>query len=133
MRIAVIAQTTGRATEAEQRHLELDASQLVLRVMRLTFRDDRPSLYEQISMPLTRFPELDTDAPITSSLADIAQRHGLELSEATEQLRLVPAPRLVARQLRIAPRSRLLRLSRVVRTPDGRPVEWRVVFATLDR
>ncbi len=131
MRIAVIAQTTGRANEAEQKRLRLPPTARVLRLMRVRYQDDRPLSYEQIVLPLVRFPALANEPPITSSISEIAQRYGLALGRVTEQARLVGAPKFVAEHLRVASGTQLLRLNRIVRTPDGQAVEWRVVFAIV--
>jgi DNA-binding GntR family transcriptional regulator len=67
-------------------------------------------------------------AVTSPDIIELAQRHGLTLGRASERVSIVPASTDVARHLRIAPGTDVVKLDRVTETADGTPIEWRVAF-----
>ena len=127
IRLVVLPQMAKRANRIEQERLRLPVAEPVLRVMRVRHENDHPLSYEQIVLPLARFPGL-SDSPVTADISELAKRYALSLGLATERVETVIAPHAVARHLRVQRRTRLLKLDRIVETTDGQPVEWRIMF-----
>jgi len=75
-------------------------------------------------MPTELFPGLGDKN--SSRIAILAQEYGLLLGAAEERISIGEATREAADVLNIAYGSPVTVLDRVVRTIDGRPVEWRV-------
>ena len=131
-RVAVIAQTAGNANKVEQGRLKLSATDPVLRLERVRFQGDRPIACEKIVLSLTRFPGLQDEDQITSSIAEIAKRWGVALGQATERAEIARASKHVAAQLGIALNAPVMKLDRIVVTRRGEAVEWRVAFTIPD-
>jgi DNA-binding GntR family transcriptional regulator len=130
---ALITQSIGTATVEEWAKLDLDApNSRVLRLTRLRLDDTHDPLgIEEVVLALERLPGLaatDGDVP---ELVELAQRHNLSLRRATERLSIVRAAKQVAAHLQIAVGADVLKLTRIVETADGEPVEWRVTFTKI--
>lgn len=128
VRVAVIAQTTGTANATERKHLQLSASDQVVRVLRMRRHDHRALSYELAVLPLRLFPDLPPDSEIASDIFGLARSHGFVLGAATERVRTVKASRDVAAHLGMTEGGRVMKLDRVVSTNDGLPVEWRIAY-----
>jgi GntR family transcriptional regulator len=126
----LLTQAKGPASEIEQQRLQLDAGDSVLRTTRLRCHRDQPFMHEAVALAVDRFPGLDGDAG-AYRISALAQRHGIHLAKASERLTLEEASPQAAKQLDIEPRTRLLKLDRVVYALGGHPVEWRVAHCTL--
>jgi GntR family transcriptional regulator len=128
--IATIIQAVGSANGTEQAILRLAAQAPVLRVTRIRFDDDdHPLAHEDVVLPLDILPSLAANGGDVPDIVDLAQRHGLKLGRASERVSIVPATADIARNLRIAPGTDVVKLDRVTETSDGKPIEWRVAFA----
>jgi DNA-binding GntR family transcriptional regulator len=127
MRFLTIAQATGIATTAKRLLLRLDDPQaVVVRIWRLRYNDDgRLLAYEEISMPSTRLPH---DSDLSLDLIDLARQRGLTLGRATEFVLRAPADPGVATHLGVAVGTKVVKLDRIVETPDGVPIEWRLTY-----
>jgi DNA-binding GntR family transcriptional regulator len=127
--LRLISQTTGTATLIEWAKLALrDAKTQVLRVARV--RQDKAfgTLFEQIVLPLDKFPGL-THGDTVTDVADLAERFGLQIERVSERITLVEAPGDVVRHLGIAARTSVVKLDRITETSDGEPIEWRIAYA----
>ena len=113
----------GVATEAESRRLRIGKEDPVWRIQRIRFDGDSPFTYERVSLPGDLFPNLSDS---NSRIAFLAHQYGLLLGKAEERITVGAASKDVADALRIAEKSAVMVLDRVVCTIDGRPVEWRV-------
>jgi GntR family transcriptional regulator len=128
-----IAQTVGTANVAEWAKLVLSDHQApVLRVTRLRHDDQaRPVALEEVVLPLERFPGLAPNGGGIPDIVELAQRHGLSLGRVTELISIVRATEEVASHLKITAGSNVMKLDRITEAVDGKPVEWRVVFARM--
>ena len=125
----VISQTTGTANLIEWTKLALrDAKAHVLRVSRVRHDKTFGTLFEDIVLPLDKFPGL-TPCEIVPDVADLAERFGLQIERVTERIRLVEAPGNVAQHLGIAAGTGVVKLDRITETFGGEPIEWRVAYA----
>jgi GntR family transcriptional regulator len=129
--IEMLRQTTRRADEIEQARLRLDASQIVVRTERLRRERGRPLMYEEASLALARLPGLDAADIGNYRLLALAQRSGVRLAWANEQVSMAKATPPVAKLLDVRLGSPLLKLDRVVFTDDEQPVEWRLGLCHL--
>jgi hypothetical protein len=125
-----IAQAAGTANDIELSKLALSTPQAaVFRVTRIRFDDaDRPLAHEEVVLPSNRLSGLAANGGDIPEITELAQRHSLTLGRATERVTITPAAPHVARHLRIAPGTEVVKLDRVTETADGKPIEWRVVF-----
>lgn len=101
--------TTANAEESSR--LCVPPGHLVVRVVRVHQSRGRIDLVEATVVPAGTAPRL-----ASSGLAE-------------ERLSIVPAPAWVADQLDLAPAALVLKLDRIVRTPSGTPIEWRLTFS----
>lgn len=97
-------------TREEQSRLCVPPGKLVVRVVRVRSSQGRNDLLDVAVMA-----EGTTSRRIASGLAE-------------EHVSIVPAPRWVADLLEVPASTLLLKLDRIVRTPSGVPLEWRLVF-----
>lgn len=112
------------ANEMECRRLRLPPGDPVWRLQRVRVLQDQASMFERISLPARLFPQLEDR--IDGRIVFLAQQCGVPLGLAEERISIGAASHEAARALDIAPGSPVMVLDRVVRTIDGRPVEWRV-------
>jgi GntR family transcriptional regulator len=124
---AEIEEAAADALECQR--LELQPHDPVWRLRRARVFRDRTFMYERISLPAELFPHLEERN--YSRIVLVAQRYGLLLGPAEERISIGVAWLEAARALDIAPGSPVMELDRVVRTIDGRPVEWRVAQCHL--
>jgi GntR family transcriptional regulator len=118
---------TSIARAEEIAALELKRNSKVVRVTRIRSLGGRPTIFERISVSAALFPGLGQEGPLPNTLYALdADRFGVTVAEAREQLRAVAANVSVARKLGIATGSPLLEIRRVAVGLDGKPVELRV-------
>jgi DNA-binding GntR family transcriptional regulator len=127
--LRVISQTTGTANLVEWAKLALrDAKARVLRVSRVRHDQAFGTLFEDIVLPLDKFPGL-TDGNSVLDVANLAERFGLHIERVTERIRLVEAPGNVAQHLGIAAGTSVVKMDRITETSGAEPIEWRVAYA----
>jgi GntR family transcriptional regulator len=131
--VETLRQTTRPADEIERERLQLGAGEMIARSERLRRERGRPLMYEEASLALGRFPGLEVNDIGAYRLLALAQRCGIHLILAEEQVSLAQATPIAAEHLAIEPGSVVLKLDRVVLTEDQRPVEWRVAFCNLPK
>src|ERR1700674_24082 len=76
----LLTQAKAPASEIEQRRLQLDAGDPVLRTTRLRRYRNQPFMYEEVSLAIVRLPGLDDGEPGTHRISALAQRHGIHLA-----------------------------------------------------
>ena len=119
--VSEVSEAVANATERER--LQLSNKNSVWRIRRVRYEADSAFMYEDVSLPVELFPELSDSS---SRIVVLAPRYGLLLGKAEERLSVGTATEPAATALCLAPRSPVMVLDRVVRTIDGRPVEWRL-------
>ena len=104
MNVALIAQTAGTANVLERARLILnDPGAPVLRLARIRYdANDSPLAYEEVVLPLDRFPGLARHESATSDIFELAQRHGLLFGRARGRISVVRATGDIALHLGIA-------------------------------
>jgi GntR family transcriptional regulator len=128
----VLDQRVAVATELEQAHLKTSPNDEVLRTRRVSNNEDRPYMYEEASIAMSRLPGLRDDELVGDYLiASLARKYGTHLARATEKLSFAEASPEIARLLMIGPSARLLKLDRVVFSMSDEPIEWRVALCEL--
>ena len=111
------------ATETEARRLQLISGDPVWRIRRVRFDGENALMYEDVSLPVALFPDLSESS---SRIVLLAHQYGLLLGRADEKLSVGMASAPAAEALGIPVGSPVMMLDRVVRTIDGRAVEWRL-------
>lgn len=99
------------ATKLESARLCVPQGRPLLRVLRLRQTQGRNDLVETTVM--------------SAGTAGLLASSGL----AEERLSIVPAPEWVAKLLDIPRSTPVLKLDRIVRTPSGTPLEWRLTYS----
>jgi GntR family transcriptional regulator len=127
-RISTTNLSTGPANEDERGCLCLPEGEQVVRFRRVHTQDDRPYMYEEVSLPERLFPDLTKRGEIPQTIVELAEKFGLVLGRGTESVSLALASEAVASKLLIAVGTPLLRLDRRVLAIDGSPVHWRVAL-----
>jgi DNA-binding GntR family transcriptional regulator len=130
VRVSILWQTTGIPTHEEQLWLQLNLHEPVVRAARQLIASGKPTTYELVSVPISRFPKTDSSSDLVD-ISVLAKLNGIVLGQATEKHATVPADRIIAQHLQIAAGDRVLRAERVVLTDKGLPIEWRILYAPL--
>jgi GntR family transcriptional regulator len=129
--VGLLRQATGEADTSEQKRLQLGAGDAVLRSERLWREQGRPLMYEEASLALPRLPGLDAAGVGNYRLTALAQRCGVHLASAQEEVRIARATPAVAGHLAVESGTPLLRLDRVILADDEQPIEWRASLCHL--
>jgi GntR family transcriptional regulator len=132
-RAVTIAQNVGTASVVEWAKLALRSPRArVLRAARVRYEAPGcPIAFEEVVLPLDRFPCLAANGGEVPDLTELAQRYALSLAKVAERISIIQAPRDVALHLGIAAGTDVMKLNRVAETVDGEPIEWRVTFRKL--
>jgi GntR family transcriptional regulator len=120
--------TTGKASKEECDRLRLSADDMVYRIGRVRLKDDRAFMFEGACVPAALFPALEEMNAVTHHIASLAQKYGILLGKAEERISIGTTSVEVATALKMAPGGPVMVLDRIVRSIDGRPVEWRVAW-----
>jgi GntR family transcriptional regulator len=123
--------SVGVASEKEREQLRLRAGDTVCRIRRIGCIGSQPVTVERASLPAVLFPDLAKTSPLPENIAQLAFRFGILLGKAEERILIDAASAEVAEALQVAPGSPTLLLDRVVRSCNGQPVEWRMVWCNL--
>jgi len=116
-----------RASRDEAERLRLSASAYVVIIVRVRNLDNRPVIFETITVPAARFPDLGQDDELPNELYQLYEEgYAITIHKATERLRAVSASHDEARALGLSNGTPLLEIDRLAETLDGTPVEWRV-------
>ncbi|GAC1653627.1 MAG: GntR family transcriptional regulator [Acidobacteriaceae bacterium] len=120
----VLAKATVPATAQVAATLQVAGQSLVMMLSRLRLADGEPIAIEQVWLPLTRFPGIDTIDFARSSLYEtLKERFGVKIGSANETIEARGASKEEAGLLEIGPRSSLLVVLRTLLDAEGRPVE----------
>jgi len=122
----------GIAGEPERNRLRLGAHDPVYRIRRVRHRQDRPFMVEEVALPAALFPGLAENNGSSLGITLLAQKYGLLLGKAEERLTIAAAAPAVAAALGVAPAAPIVVLDRIMRTIEGRPIEWRIGQCRLD-
>ena len=118
----------AKASAAECAALALPRNGRVLRIRRLRTFDGTPLIIESLTLPEPLFPGL-ADAAVPNNLYGLyAQRYGITVSRAREQIKAVGADADTAAMLRTDEGTPVLLIDRMAYALDGTPVEWRISF-----
>jgi GntR family transcriptional regulator len=117
--------------EGERERLQLRTSDRVYRFQRLQMEADTPVLVENVAVPAALFPDLPRHISLPETVFELALRSGLLLSNAQERVSIEAAPDSVASILGVNAGTPLFVLDRVIRTLEGRTVEWRIGFCNI--
>lgn len=120
------------ATEREQAKLDLRPAHKVIRIKRLRLRDEAPFMFEEISLPERRFPQLAKENDIPSFLLLACfEAAGVIAKSATEQVTAVAADEELSEKLQVDVGTPLLKVDRVVYDSDDHPFETRIRICNL--
>jgi len=122
----LLSQTSDLASPIEQRHLQLEPTEPVVRTSRRRRDETRVFMYEQACLAVSRFSGLAAEDVGNYRISELARRHGVRLGQACEKVTQQEASAEAAELLEVEPRTALLRLERTIFSVDGVPVEWRI-------
>lgn len=119
----------GKADTSEAGKLAIPVSAAVFRIRNLLELSGRPVLFDEIVVPVRRFPDL-TERVFAERAGTIyglyQERYGTSVIRIAERISAAVADAETARLLRVARGAALLRIARVAYTYDDVPVELRV-------
>lgn len=122
-----ISLSSGPATDEDMVQFDLRQPDDIWRLERSRSLADAPIMFERISLPMSRFPELGEMAEIPNNVYGLyAEKFGVTIVRAVEQLKAVSAGAVEAQHLQCQVGDPVLRLSRRAYDLDDRVVEWRV-------
>lgn len=115
-----ITKIVGPATEEEARPLEIEVGARVARLSRVRLSTGEPLAVENAVIPVEMLGNVEE---IADSLYQALDRRGNRPVVGTQRIRAALAGPTEASLLSIAPGAELLRIERLTRRADGRPVE----------
>jgi GntR family transcriptional regulator len=129
----LLQQSSGEPTPSEQRMLQIGPGQRVVRKRRLLSVSGRRFAVEDACLAIARLPGLDGNGEEVGdwSVTALAQRHGVHLAKAHEEVRLALAAEDIGGLLGIEAGVRLMQLDRVMLSIEQAPIEWRSAFCHL--
>jgi GntR family transcriptional regulator len=123
----LLQRSSGEPTLAEQRMLQIGPMDRVVRKQRLLSVSGLPFAVEGACLAVARLPGLEADEDKVGdwTVAALAQRHGVHLPHAYEEVRLVAAEGETATLLAVDAGAKLMLLDRVILSIEQAPIEWR--------
>lgn len=119
-------ETDKGANPEAAKTLGLEAREQIVRVDRLRSIGGVTCILEQVHLPASLFPDLET-RPLPNNLYELyALEFGVTIGRASEKLKAVAATEKEAEALGMAAGHPLLRVDRLAYALDGRRVEWRI-------
>lgn len=118
--------TEGAANEIERKRLCLLSGDRVYRTRRRRLIGELPFILEEASLPAKVFPGLPIMLSLTHRIATVAHTYGILLGKGEERISIRVASATEVESLGVAPSSPIMVLDRVMRSLDGRAIEWRV-------
>jgi GntR family transcriptional regulator len=130
-RVGLLQQSSGRPTEQEQRMLLVGPDDAVARKRRLLIASDRPFCVEETCLAVGRLTGLEDTDLGDWCITRLAQRHGVHVARASEEVRVAAASQEVATLLSVDPGTVLVQLDRIIPSTDAQPLEWRCAVCHL--
>jgi GntR family transcriptional regulator len=127
----LLSQTSDLASPAEQRHLQLEPSEPVVRTSRRRRDEVGIFMLERACLAVSRFSGLTAADAGNYRISGLALQYGVQLGQASEKVTQEKASPEAAELLEVEPHTALLRLERTVFTVGGLPVEWRVGLCVM--
>lgn len=115
-----MAKTQGAASEEEARLLEIATGADVLRLSRVRMSDGEPLAIENAVIPAEMLSDVDA---LGGSLYKALAERGNRPISGRQKIRAALAGAVEAKLLGVAPGCEILRIERLTRRADGRPVE----------
>ena len=121
----LLRQSIGEPTSIEQDALQIGPDEPVARKRRLLSTPTRAYVVEDACLAVSRLPGLHAAELGDWNPTALAQRHGVHVARAREEVRLLEASHEIAALLSVAPRTMLMQLDRIISSLDDAPIEWR--------
>lgn len=131
--VSLLDCTVGTASPAICEALQLKRGTSVQRIVRLRSLDGEPFSYLVTYIPYDVAQGYDESELTTESLIKLLEKAGHAPVEADQTIAAVPAEAAVAATLGVAPSSPLLRIHRIMRNAEGRPVQDITAHYRADR
>jgi GntR family transcriptional regulator len=121
----LLRQSSGEPTSVEQNALQIGPDEPVARKRRLLSVHTRAFMVEDACLAVSRLPGLRAEEAGDWNPTALAQRHGVHVARAREELRLLEASHELAALLSVEPGTMLMQLDRIISSLDDTPIEWR--------
>jgi GntR family transcriptional regulator len=128
----IISASSGITSVEEQKALNLTHKDQVLRIQRIRVINGTKALVEEIILPASLYPELEKNAIPNNLYGLYAAHYGIVIGHASERIKAIAAPELIANLLGCEIGIPLLKIDRVAITVDGRIAEWRISYCLSD-
>jgi GntR family transcriptional regulator len=112
-------------TMAERLRLQLNGDDRIYRITRLRLNNGRPFVLENVAMPFALFPNLIERGLAGKNLTEVAPQYGMLLGKGEETLEAALVTPAAASALGIPSDSPVITLSRIIKTRDGVPAQYR--------
>ena len=122
----------AEANDPECARLQLVAGDQVYRISRIRLHQSKAFMIEGASLPAAVFPQLSERDLRSHRLVEIAQAYSVLLGNSEERISVGTCSPLAAEALNLAQGTHVLMLDRIIRTRNGRPVEWRRAECVLN-
>jgi GntR family transcriptional regulator len=122
----------AEASDSECAHLQLVPGEQVYRISRVRLHQSKAFMIEAASLPAALFPQLLERALRSHRLVEIAQAYSLLLGNSEERISVGTCSPLAVEALNLIQGTYVLMLDRIIRTRNGRPVEWRRAECVLN-
>jgi GntR family transcriptional regulator len=120
------------ASADEIERLDLNKRQRVFRILRLRLLDGRPATLESISVSAALFPNL-TKCDMSHNLYSLyAKVFGIKIVGGQERLKAVALNAKNAKYLKVRRGTPALRVERLARDLENKPMEWRIAFCLTE-
>lgn len=126
---AVLHCRRKKATRNEASKLQLASEAIIIKIERIRFLSDKPTILETICLPENLFNEFgkSNDCKLPNMLYELYEKqYGITIHSADEKLRAIAATEQDASLLKLKAETPLLEIERVALTLDKMPVEFRV-------
>lgn len=124
----VLSIEDGLCNAQEKLHLDLESKDMVIRISRVRFLEERPVIYEVIAVPQHLFPYLtESEASLPNTLYSLYEsRYNVSVAKASEWLSANPATTDTAHHLLLNTGDPVLTIQRVAYTLSNRAIELRI-------
>ncbi len=130
-----VSREIGRATEEEQKALQIDSGSEVVRVRRVRSINGAPTIFDIIVLVNDQFPNIvefmERDLRANTYII-MEKEYGVLAVRAEEWLCAVPADDEIAGLLGVEPGAPLLKVNRVSYGLDGKPIELRIMLVDTE-
>jgi GntR family transcriptional regulator len=132
-KVRVLALDTEEAAPGTAEAMHLQPGELVLRAVRVRYLDGEPLGYVVSYVPADMRRHVTRAGLTKMPILKLIQNAGLQLGKASQTIAAMLADPLICSALAVEPRSAILRITRTVYDPSGKPILLTIAHYRSDR